>query len=523
MSAHAEEYASERNPHLWIECTNTFVTGGNTGIQRVVRCVVNHLPSPQKAADWVCVPVRYDPVMESFFPVPSIVKSECEKTKNEPQGLKRKVKTFVRGVLGKFHCLDFAAKIKNLALQHGYYRPRRLLGTLKSKGRAGMKRVLSRIGLWDRLKQFKHSVFPLPASSVRALDNNYRELSKGDVLVMLDSCWNLPIWNKVQELKRRGVFVVAVVYDTLPLEMPENFPDALKIPYTKWWHSAKHDIDAYICISESVWKGVAHRLAFCEDQVGRPWKLTQDLIGVTQRDEIESGTLDPTKLVNGGFFRLGAELDGYDDRPDVRQRVKDAFSTQDDTPTYLMVGTLEPRKGHVVALKAFEKLWKEKTQVRLVLVGKLGWNVDELSDQLYRLIDQGHELFWFNDLGDAELTYCYQKADALITASKGEGFNLPIVEALFRGTTVFASDLPIHREVGGAFAHYFPSENSDALAETIQQHSEAKEISVSSPRDFKWPNWQESSEELIRAVDQCLANRMAFIKTNTQAELPKAA
>ena len=58
-------------------------------------------------------------------------------------------------------------------------------------------------------------------------------------------------------------------------------------------------------------------------------------------------------------------------------------------PTFLMVGTLEPRKGHVQTLDAFEQLWQSGDDINLVIVGKQGWMVEEL--------------FEFNDKKSAEV------------------------------------------------------------------------------------------------------------------------
>lgn len=41
--------------------------------------------------------------------------------------------------------------------------------------------------------------------------------------------------------------------------------------------------------------------------------------------------------------------------------------------SFLMVGTLEPRKGHQQVLDAFELLWDSGIDVNLVVVGKVGW------------------------------------------------------------------------------------------------------------------------------------------------------
>ena len=51
-------------------------------------------------------------------------------------------------------------------------------------------------------------------------------------------------------------------------------------------------------------------------------------------------------------------------------------------PSLLMVGTLEPRKGHPLALDAFELLWGEGVEANLVIIGHEGWHAGELVNRL---------------------------------------------------------------------------------------------------------------------------------------------
>ena len=41
-------------------------------------------------------------------------------------------------------------------------------------------------------------------------------------------------------------------------------------------------------------------------------------------------------------------------------------------PTFLIVSTIEPRKGHIQTIQSFEELWKTD-DINLVIVGKEGW------------------------------------------------------------------------------------------------------------------------------------------------------
>jgi glycosyltransferase involved in cell wall biosynthesis len=71
--------------------------------------------------------------------------------------------------------------------------------------------------------------------------------------------------------------------------------------------------------------------------------------------------------------------------------------------SFLMVGTVEPRKGHAQTLASFELLWERGVDVTLVIVGKPGWLVDELIEKLLNHVKVGERLFWLEGISDAYL------------------------------------------------------------------------------------------------------------------------
>jgi alpha-1,2-rhamnosyltransferase len=166
--------------------------------------------------------------------------------------------------------------------------------------------------------------------------------------------------------------------------------------------------------------------------------------------------------------------------------------------TYLMVGMISPRKNNGMALDAFDRLWQQNADVRLAIAGKYGWDCGSLKDRIHGHPEFGRRLFWMQDAGDVELDYCYRHAAGLITTSYAEGFNLPIVEALQHGCPVLASDLAVHREVGGTYAAFFPVDDVQALAGLIARHQQQGTLEgVKGPADFSWPDWSESCRELL--------------------------
>lgn len=70
-------------------------------------------------------------------------------------------------------------------------------------------------------------------------------------------------------------------------------------------------------------------------------------------------------------------------------------------------------------------------------------------------------------LPDDELEDLWRAASCAALPTLGEGFGLPVLEALARGLPVAASDIPVLREVGGSLPRYFDPHDPAAAAGAI--------------------------------------------------------
>jgi glycosyltransferase involved in cell wall biosynthesis len=170
----------------------------------------------------------------------------------------------------------------------------------------------------------------------------------------------------------------------------------------------------------------------------------------------------------------------------------------DARPTFLMVGTLEPRKGHAHALTAFEALWADGHALNLVMVGKSGWLVDDLIERIRSHPESENQLFWLSNASDECLEDLYGRATCLLAASEAEGFGLPLIESARRGLPILARDLPVFREVAGSAAYYFTG-NSDVvlsahIADWLALHKVGK---APAPDALAWLTWQQSASQLM--------------------------
>jgi len=170
-------------------------------------------------------------------------------------------------------------------------------------------------------------------------------------------------------------------------------------------------------------------------------------------------------------------------------------------PALLMVGTVEPRKGHAQVLDALDALWSGGEELNLVIVGKQGWLVDALATRLREHPEQGRRLFWFEGASDEWLETLYRQAKLLIAASFGEGYGLPLIEAARRGTPLLARDLPVFREVAGDHALYFRGESAGALVEAVHGWRDAAARGhVPDSSRIATTTWREAVATMLRIV-----------------------
>jgi len=130
---------------------------------------------------------------------------------------------------------------------------------------------------------------------------------------------------------------------------------------------------------------------------------------------------------------------------------------------FLMVGTIERRKGHEFILKCFDKLWTKHPNLILFWVGTKGWSNSKLDDLLKNHPLLHKRFFYLDYISDAELSFIYQSSDALISASEDEGFGLPNIEASLFDLPIIARDIPIFREVCQDGAYYFPDTDDENI------------------------------------------------------------
>jgi len=304
------------------------------------------------------------------------------------------------------------------------------------------------------------------------------EFCQGDILLFLDLHPGVAISHrgKIQFLRNKGIRVYHVVHDILPVSEPAFFGPELCSEFHMWLLAISKS-DGAICVSHVT----------AEELAG--WLKANTRIG-----------LCPFKI---GWFHNGADIENSIPSSGLPDEAKQVIAHLASRQSFLMVGTIEPRKGYAQTLAAFELLWAEGVDANLVIVGKQGWMVEKLIDTLRRHPELGKRLFWLEGISDEYLQTVYAGSTSLIAASEGEGFGLPLVEAAQYKLPIIARDIPVFHEVAGDHAFYFNGKEPDDLAKAVHEWLELYQ-SGRHPKsdDMPWLTWKQSTQQLLDVILQ---------------------
>lgn len=279
----------------------------------------------------------------------------------------------------------------------------------------------------------------------------------------------------LQHWRDRGVQVWFVVYDLLPVLLPQVCPLGAEAVHQRWLESASH-FDGVACISRAV-----------ADEM---------------HDWVQSFGPERARPLTISWFHLGADVAQSVPTTGAPANASLVVEQLRSRSSFLMVGTVEPRKGHAQTLEAFEQLWAQGIDVNLVIVGKQGWMVDALVQRLRRHVELNERVFWLEGISDEYLEKIYAASTCLIAASCGEGFGLPLIEAAQHKIPIIARDIPVFREVAEEYAFYFKADQPAELAQTIESWLVLYKADQHPKSDkLPWLTWKDSATQLLNVLN----------------------
>lgn len=315
--------------------------------------------------------------------------------------------------------------------------------------------------------------FGLPDAQASSLNlTSAVKVGPGDIFLGLDLAAHLLPLHKTQlaQWKRSGAEIHIIVYDLLPVLHPHWFNSKTTKNFHRWLMTIAIFSDSAICISNTV-------KAELDD-----W--------LYQKYALATGTI-PISIIP-----LGADIESSAPSRGLPENIEQLLTALASKPTVLMVGTLEPRKGHSQVLAAFEKLWQQGRDINLVIVGKTGWKTEDLQQRLRSHPQNKIRLYWLDNASDELLELLYLGCTGVIVATQAEGFGLPLIEAMYYNKPVLARDIPVLREIGGNFVTFFSDTSTERLMNDIEFWL-AKIAIEQMPRSAPQHTWQDSAHELL--------------------------
>lgn len=165
------------------------------------------------------------------------------------------------------------------------------------------------------------------------------------------------------------------------------------------------------------------------------------------------------------------------------------------TPYFVILGTIEPRKNHLLLLNIWRSLittYGEATP-RLVVIGQRGWECEQVVDMLERCVVLKGKVVELSECDDAALATWLTHAQALLFPSFAEGYGIPLVEALALGTPVIASELPVFRELAGDIPEYLDPLDGlgwrQAVLDYATTDSPRRLAQLTRMADWRAPSW----------------------------------
>lgn len=311
---------------------------------------------------------------------------------------------------------------------------------------------------------------PSPPHDVPAL-----RFSKEDTFVALDLNLDPGFPDAVTRIRRQGARIVGICYDLFPFRYPDCYPEAFAEDFRLWIREGLARSDAIVCISRSV----ASDLSDYRNATSFPW-------------------LAPPVMES---FRLGSDFRPAADPQEVRPKIRALFNASSACPVFVAVGWIDVRKNQQLLVKALDLLHEQGVIASLVLFGQRSSTAAPLLRELRARPRDAPRIVFVDDASDAEIDFAYRNGAALLYPSLAEGFGLPLVEALGRGTRVFASDIPVFHEIAQDMAVFFDPRDAGQLAGLLRDFCREGRYPVDAPgRAFTWPNWAQSTREFFDRV-----------------------
>lgn len=353
--------------------------------------------------------------------------------------------------------------------------------TILSEAKTGIQRVINQYAkslpfIDDKIEVVKcffrqkraYRVDEVSPDNIQLSPENIILPQRNDILVLYDSTWeNFHEQEEfISEQSILGNEIIFGVHDLEPLINPAFTSKNMPLVFSSWFNFVLSKATGVITPSKTIANEV------------------YDIIAELSFD----------KEIKFYYLHHGSNFSEFSSKFNELQYQK-------NRTTFLMLGTIEPRKGHATVLNAFNSLWLNNEEVNLLLVGEYGWGNNILKHEILGNPFYNKNLFWKTGLSDAGLMEAFDASEGLIMASFSEGFGLPIIEYSQTGKQIILNDIEIFREISQYSSNtIFYEKNSPESLKNIIRNLLAKSNAFTLSYPSKTRSWTEASEQLMGLV-----------------------
>lgn len=296
----------------------------------------------------------------------------------------------------------------------------------------------------------------------------------------------------IQRLRNRfGLRTVCLIHDLLPLEYPEYFKPGWERRYRRLSENVGRLFDGVIAVSDATATSLRTYLRTRQSFIPPDVAIRTAVLGARAFPQTRSAP------------------------PSAKER-----------SYFVMLGTIEPRKNHLLLLNLWARLGAGLTQPpKLIIIGNRGWENEQVIDMLERSTRLKDLVEEHKGLSDAEVGGWLHGARALLLPSLAEGFGLPLAEALTSGVPVICSDIPVFRELGEEVPEYLDPHDLGAWTEAVLDYSrpDSNRRAAQLERLAHWrvPSWANHFAVVERLLSDIAASVLPVITPATpqRAEL----
>lgn len=138
-----------------------------------------------------------------------------------------------------------------------------------------------------------------------------------------------------------------------------------------------------------------------------------------------------------------------------------------ESPYILGIGTGEPRKDIESIIRIWNKIAPKYLNL-LLFGGEWRKGIHARLNELIKSLGLEQRVILLGKVSEEQLNILYKNAQSFIFPSQEEGFGLPPLEALTRGTSIILPKTPINYELYGGIANMYSLGNIDELKQAIE-------------------------------------------------------